>query len=112
MKINAQASSAGRLFRADAPVGSRRHARASRPAEVVPASMYFSPEDAQLTAQLQVEIQNYVEQNTVAFITGQRGIDTEWDSYVQGLRRPAPGPLPRGNAEDLRRLPVVVFLAG
>ena len=55
------------------------------PAEVVPGSMYFSPEDAQLTAQLQVEIQTYVEQNTVAFITGQRDLDTEWDSYVRGF---------------------------
>ena len=55
------------------------------PDEVVPASMYFAAEDAQLTAQLQVEIQTYVEENTVAFITGQRDIETEWDSYVQGF---------------------------
>ena len=55
------------------------------PDEVVPASMYFAAEDAQLTAQLQVEIQTYVEENTVAFITGQRDLDTEWDSYVQGF---------------------------
>ena len=34
---------------------------------------------------MQVEIQNYVEENTVAFITGQRDLDTEWDSYVQGF---------------------------
>ena len=55
------------------------------PDEVVPGSMYFDPEDAQLAAQLQVEIQTYVEQNTVAFITGQRDIDGEWDSYVKGF---------------------------
>jgi putative aldouronate transport system substrate-binding protein len=55
------------------------------PKEVLPRSMYFDAEDAQLTAQLQVEIQNYVEQNTVAFITGQRDIDREWDSYVKGF---------------------------
>jgi putative aldouronate transport system substrate-binding protein len=36
-------------------------------------------------ATLQTNLNNYVNQNQLAFITGSKNIDTEWDAYVRGL---------------------------
>ncbi|WP_350277596.1 extracellular solute-binding protein [Kribbella sp. HUAS MG21] len=36
-------------------------------------------------ATLQTNLNNYVNQNQLAFITGSKNIDTEWDAYVKGL---------------------------
>ena len=36
-------------------------------------------------ATLQTNIENYVQQNALQFITGSKNIDTEWDAYVKGL---------------------------
>ena len=76
------------------------------PAEVVPGSMYFSPEDAQLTAQLQVGDPDLRRAE-------HRGVHHRPARHRDrvgllraGLRRPAPGPIPRGAAEDLRRLSI------
>ena len=56
------------------------------PAETVPSRLYFSDEDAQRVAQYQTEIEGYVRQNTAAFITGQKDIESDWDAYVDGLK--------------------------
>jgi putative aldouronate transport system substrate-binding protein len=34
---------------------------------------------------LQTNLQSYVNQGELAFITGTRNIDTDWDSWVRGL---------------------------
>ena len=47
--------------------------------------LYFPEEVAQRIAQIQAEVQSYVRQNMATFITGQKDLDTEWDSYVAGL---------------------------
>jgi putative aldouronate transport system substrate-binding protein len=36
-------------------------------------------------ATLQTNLNNYVNQNQLAFITGTKNIDTDWDAYVKGL---------------------------
>ncbi len=36
-------------------------------------------------ATLQTNLNSYVNQNQLAFITGSKNIDTEWDAYVKGL---------------------------
>jgi putative aldouronate transport system substrate-binding protein len=56
------------------------------PAETVPSRLYFSDDDAQRVAQYQTEIEGYVRQNTAAFITGQKDIESDWDAYVEGLK--------------------------
>ena len=37
-------------------------------------------------AQYQTEIEGYVRQNTAAFITGQKDIESDWDAYAEGLQ--------------------------
>jgi len=36
-------------------------------------------------ATLQTNLQNYVNQNQLAFITGSKNLDTDWDAFVKGL---------------------------
>jgi putative aldouronate transport system substrate-binding protein len=36
-------------------------------------------------ATLQTNIESYVQQNSLQFVTGSKDIDTEWDAYVKGL---------------------------
>jgi hypothetical protein len=56
------------------------------PDEVVPSSFWMSDEDADSYAQYRTEFKSYIDQNVVAFITGQQDIQAEWDSFQQGLR--------------------------
>ncbi|MFD7160628.1 ABC transporter substrate-binding protein [Kribbella sp. NPDC059898] len=43
------------------------------------------PAQANELATLQTNIQNYVQQNALQFITGSKNLDTDWDAYVKGL---------------------------
>jgi putative aldouronate transport system substrate-binding protein len=43
------------------------------------------PAKATQVATQQTNIDNYVTQNALAFITGSKNIDTDWDSYVKGF---------------------------
>ncbi len=36
-------------------------------------------------ATLQTNLNNYVNQNQLAFITGSKNLDTDWDAFVKGL---------------------------
>jgi len=47
--------------------------------------MYMTSEDSDAYAQLVVSIQSQVYLNSVAFITGEKDIDAEWDAYVAGF---------------------------
>jgi putative aldouronate transport system substrate-binding protein len=56
-----------------------------RPEHIPPGGVYMTPEDSDTYAQLVVPIQNHVYQNSVAFIIGEKDINTEWDAYVAGF---------------------------
>ncbi|MFB6718649.1 ABC transporter substrate-binding protein [Kribbella sp. NPDC056345] len=49
------------------------------------AVVWPDPSLSSETATLQTNLQNYVNQNQLAFITGSKNIDAEWDTYVKGL---------------------------
>jgi putative aldouronate transport system substrate-binding protein len=48
-------------------------------------SVWPDPSLAGELATLQTNLNNYVTQNQLAFITGSKNIDTGWDEYVKGL---------------------------
>ncbi len=45
----------------------------------------MTSEDSEIYGQLIIPIQNQVELNAAAFITGEKDIDAEWDAYVAGF---------------------------
>ncbi|TCO12852.1 putative aldouronate transport system substrate-binding protein [Kribbella steppae] len=47
--------------------------------------VWIDPSLAGEVATLQTNIENYVQQNALQFITGSKNIDSEWDAYVKGL---------------------------
>ncbi len=47
--------------------------------------VWIDPAEASEAASLTTNIENYVTQNSLAFITGSKNIDTEWDAYVAGF---------------------------
>ena len=57
-----------------------------QPKEVYPyAAVWTDPAQADEAALLQLNITNYVDQNSLQFITGSKDIEKEWDAYVAGL---------------------------
>jgi putative aldouronate transport system substrate-binding protein len=55
------------------------------PDRIVPQDLFFTEETARRLAVVQTEVNAYVLQNMLAFITGQKDLENEWDSYVAGL---------------------------
>ncbi|HZX05903.1 ABC transporter substrate-binding protein [Kribbella sp.] len=47
--------------------------------------VWIDPTLASEVATLQTNIENYVQQNALQFITGSKNLDTDWDAYVKGL---------------------------
>ena len=47
--------------------------------------VWIEPTLANEMATLQTNIDNYVQQNALQFVTGSKNIDTDWDAYVKGL---------------------------
>lgn len=47
--------------------------------------VWVDPTLASELATLQTNIESYVQQNSLQFITGSKNIDTEWDAYLKGL---------------------------
>lgn len=47
--------------------------------------VWIQPAEASEAASLQTNIENYVTQNSLAFITGSKDIETGWDDYVAGF---------------------------
>jgi putative aldouronate transport system substrate-binding protein len=47
--------------------------------------IWIDPSVATEYATLQTNIENYIQQNTLQFITGSKSLDKDWDSYVKGL---------------------------
>jgi len=46
---------------------------------------WIDPSLGSEVATLQTNIENYVQQNSLQFITGAKSLDKDWDSYVKGL---------------------------
>ena len=53
---------------------------------VFPADAWINPADAQALSQIQTNITNYVSTWTTQFITGQKNLQSDWNSYVQGFQ--------------------------
>ena len=47
--------------------------------------MWIDPSLGSEMATLQTNIENYVQQNALQFITGSKDLDNGWDAYLQGL---------------------------
>lgn len=50
-------------------------------------AIWIKPEEADEVAMMQTNINDYIEQNALQFITGVKDIDKEWDAYVNGLEQ-------------------------
>jgi len=48
-------------------------------------NLWPDPTAADEQAQLQTNLGNYIQQNTLQFITGAKSLDKDWDAYVKGL---------------------------
>ncbi|NBD24263.1 extracellular solute-binding protein [Paenibacillus glycinis] len=56
------------------------------PKELFPAwDVWVDEADAQRASMLETNLKNYIDQNTLQFITGAQDLDTGWDAYVKGL---------------------------
>jgi putative aldouronate transport system substrate-binding protein len=56
------------------------------PKELFPLwSVWVDPAEADEASMLQTNIKNYVEQGELQFITGNKDLNKDWDSYVKGL---------------------------
>jgi putative aldouronate transport system substrate-binding protein len=47
--------------------------------------VWIDPSLATEVATLQTNLENYVQQNALQFITGSKNLDSDWDAYVKGL---------------------------
>jgi putative aldouronate transport system substrate-binding protein len=57
------------------------------PKELFPIwALWVDPALADEASILQTNIRTYIDQNTLQFITGNKSLDKDWDSYVQGLK--------------------------
>jgi putative aldouronate transport system substrate-binding protein len=58
----------------------------NEPKELFPKwAVWIDSREADEASFLQTNIKNYVEENALQFITGNKSLSEEWDSYVQGL---------------------------
>ncbi len=53
--------------------------------ELYPGSVFIALEDTEIAAQLRTTIRDYIKSNMAQFITGNKDIDKDWDSYVKGF---------------------------
>ena len=56
------------------------------PAEQLPPNLWVSPSQSETFSTEQANIDNYVTQNTYAFITGTQSLSSGWKSYIGGLK--------------------------
>ncbi|MDB5085678.1 MAG: transporter substrate-binding protein, partial [Bacilli bacterium] len=55
------------------------------PQNQYPRQIYLDAANVDKANQLTQQINDYIKQNTAAFAAGQKSLDKDWDSYVQGL---------------------------
>ncbi|QJD86600.1 extracellular solute-binding protein [Cohnella herbarum] len=57
------------------------------PKELFPLwSLWLDPAETDEASILQTNLKNYIEQNALQFVTGNKSLDKDWDSYVKGLQ--------------------------
>ncbi|MFC5652956.1 ABC transporter substrate-binding protein [Paenibacillus solisilvae] len=57
------------------------------PKEIFPLwSVWIDPSEMDEASMLQTNIKSYIEQNALQFITGNKDLNKDWDSYVKGLQ--------------------------
>jgi len=57
------------------------------PQELFPIwSVWVDPADADEASILQTNLRKYIEQNALQFVTGNKDLNRDWDSYVKGLK--------------------------
>ena len=57
------------------------------PKELFPIwSIWINPTEIDEASMLQTNLRNYIEQNELQFITGNKDLNKDWDSYVKGLQ--------------------------
>lgn len=58
------------------------------PSEVFPHwAIWIDPAVADEAAMIRTNIEDYIEQNSLQFITGSKDLETEWDAYVEGFEQ-------------------------
>jgi putative aldouronate transport system substrate-binding protein len=79
--ISSQAGYERKLFEA-----TKLYAGHEDKAQIYPFwKVWIDPSLASEVATLQTNLENYVQQNALQFITGSKNLDTDWDAYVKGL---------------------------
>ncbi len=58
----------------------------AKPEVVYPKDVFYDPDDATFIAQIQKSIQDYVNTNAAQFITGNRDLEKDWESYLEGFQ--------------------------
>lgn len=56
------------------------------PKEVFLPSYFINPDDQNEYSQLKTQINKYIKESIVQFITGNKKVDTDWDAYIEGLK--------------------------
>lgn len=57
------------------------------PKELFPLwSIWIDPSEIDEASMLQTNLRNYIEQNELQFITGNKDLNKDWDAYVKGLK--------------------------
>lgn len=57
------------------------------PKELFPIwSIWIDPSEIDEASMLQTNLRNYIEQNELQFITGNKDLNKDWDAYVKGLK--------------------------
>jgi putative aldouronate transport system substrate-binding protein len=53
--------------------------------DVLPGSLKLTADESNSIQTIGVELATYIDENMVAFITGRKNINTDWDAYVRGF---------------------------
>lgn len=57
-----------------------------QPSEIFPLwAVWIDPASADEVSIMQTNIKDYIDQNTLQFVTGNKNLDKDWDAYVKGL---------------------------
>lgn len=58
----------------------------AKPEVVYPSDTFVDPTDALTIAQMQKTLSDYVKSNLAQFVTGNKDLDKDWDSYLAGFK--------------------------
>ncbi|MBB6734746.1 extracellular solute-binding protein [Cohnella sp. CBP 2801] len=57
------------------------------PKEAFPQSLFIDPEDAENVQHFQTDINKYIQESMVQFIMGNKDLNKDWNSYVEGFNK-------------------------